>query len=317
VSLLTLLFLGLGWDPITIDWDPTITDAGPFELTWHGVFTAIGIAAGVYLGAWIARREGFTEDDAYSIALVGVPAGIIGARAMWVIENWETVDPWTDIFRINEGGITVFGAVAGGVIGAVVYGAFRRLPIMRGLDAAGFGLLLGMAIGRIGDLVNGEHWGTESGLPWAVVYTNIASPGFSDDPGNRVAVHPATTYEMLGDFLIIGIMAFIFVRFWRTRPGVTFFTGLLLYSAMRFGVSYLRLDSCSSIQPHGLYEALDQCPEYVISNWMTFPQVVSMVSFFVGAVGLAWSLLRAPQPEPREAVAAPPATRRAPSPRRA
>ncbi len=135
---------------ISIGWDPTITDAGPFELTWHGVFTAVAIAAGVYLGAWLGRKQGFTEDDAYSIALIGVPAGIIGARAMWVIENTERLDSWVDIFRINEGGITVFGAVIGGVLGAVAYGWVRRLPITRGLDAAAFGLLLGMAIGRIG-----------------------------------------------------------------------------------------------------------------------------------------------------------------------
>jgi phosphatidylglycerol---prolipoprotein diacylglyceryl transferase len=314
VSLLALLFLGLGWDPITIDWDPTITDAGPFELTWHGVFTAVGIAAGVYLGAWIGRREGFTEDDAYSIALVGVPAGIIGARAMWVVENWETIDPWTDVFRINEGGITVFGAVAGGVLGAVAYGAIRRLSITRGLDAAGFGLLLGMAIGRIGDVINGEHWAKASDLPWAVVYTDEDSPGWS---AALTAVHPATTYELIGDLLIIGIMALIFVRVWRTRPGITFFTGLVLYSAMRFGVSYLRIDSCSSMQPHNLDGALEVCPEYVVSDWMTFPQVVAMVTFFIGMAGLAWSLLRSPQPAPREAVDVRPATTRAASPRRA
>jgi phosphatidylglycerol:prolipoprotein diacylglycerol transferase len=319
VSLLTLLFLGLGWDPITIDWDPTITDAGPFELTWHGVFTAVGIAAGVYLGAWLARREGFTEDDAYSIALVGVPVGIVGARAMWVVENWETIDPWTDVFRINEGGITVYGAVAGGVIGAVAYGAIRRLSITRGLDAAGFGLLLGMAIGRIGDLINGEHWAKESGLPWAVVYTNEKSPGFSDAPGLTVAVHPATTYEMIGDLLIIGIMALVFTRIWRTRPGVTFFIGLVLYSAMRFGVSYLRLDSCSSAVPHvdDIYGALEQCPEYVVQNWMTFPQVVAMSTFFIGVAGLAWTWLRGPQPEPKPAPDTIPAQGRAASPRRA
>ena len=67
---------------ITIGWNPNIAKFGGLQLTWHGVFTAVGIALGVYLGVWIARREGFTEDDGYSIALVGVPADIIGARAL-------------------------------------------------------------------------------------------------------------------------------------------------------------------------------------------------------------------------------------------
>jgi phosphatidylglycerol:prolipoprotein diacylglycerol transferase len=297
---------------ITIPGSGKIADFGPFELTWHGVFTAIGIAAGVYLGAWLARREGFTEDDAYSIALVGVPVGIVGARAMWVLENHDRIHPWTDVFRINEGGITVYGAVIGGALGAVAYGWIRRLPIMRGLDAAGFGLLLGMAIGRVGDLINGEHWAKKTDLPWGVVYSHPDSPGWSL---HQVPVHPATTYEMIGDLLIIGIMALIFSRVWKTRPGITFFSGLVLYSAMRFGVSYLRLDSCAGAGG-SLDAALAECPKYVVKHWMTFPQTVSVCTFAIGVVGLAWSLLREPQEEPTPAPAYEPSRSR-PSPRRA
>lgn len=278
---------------ITIDLDPTLGKFGPFELTWHGVFTAVGIAAGVYLGAWLGRRQGFTEDDAYSIALVGVPAGIIGARAMYVAENHIKFEgQWLDVLRINEGGITIYGAVIGGVLGAVAYGAIRRMPVMRGLDVAGFGLLLGMAIGRIGDLINGEHIAKESSLPWAVKYTHPNSPGFdfsATSSGEFIARHPATTYEMIGDVLIIGVMALLFVKLWRHRPGITFFTGVVLYSAMRFGVSYLRIDSC----PRGF-----DCPEYVVRDWMTFPQVVSMITFAIGMLGLIWSVFRAPQEAP-------------------
>ena len=300
-----LAFLGLGWDPIEISWDPRITDVGPFELTWHGVFTAVGIAAGVYLGAWIGRKQRITEDDAYSIALVGVPAGIIGARAMWVIENRERIDSVGEIFRINEGGITVYGAVIAGVLAAAAYGAFRRLPVMRGLDAAVFGLLLGMAIGRIGDFINGEHIAKETSLPWGVIYTDPDSPGFSLlQTGGHIVRHPASTYEMIGDLLIMGVLALIFWRIWRARPGVTFFTGVVLYSAMRFGVSYLRLDSCPS---------QETCPDYVVRDWMTFPQVVAMATWAIGMVGLAWALLRGPQPFPEEPAPAQPAPRRQPA----
>lgn len=276
---------------ITIGWDPSITKIGGLELTWHGIFTAVGIAFGVYLGVLIGRKEGFTEDDGYSVALVGVPAGIFGARAMFVLENRDRFEgQWLDIVRINEGGISIYGAIIGGVLGAVIYGWFRRLPVMRGLDVAAFGLLLGMAIGRIGDLINGEHIARHSGLPWAVVYSNPGSPSWQLGP-----THPATTYEMLGDLLIIGILALLFVRFWRSRPGVAFFAGVVLYSAMRFGVSYLRVDSC----PSGV-----DCPEHIIRNWMTFPQVVSMCTFVIGVAGLVWTLVRRQQDEPTAPVAA-------------
>ncbi len=274
---------------ITIGMDPNIAKFGSLQLTWHGIFTAVGIAAGVYLAAYLGRRQGITEDDAYSVALVAVPAGIVGARVLYVIENHVRFEgQWLDVLRINEGGISIYGAVIGGVLGAVAYGWLRKLPITRGLDAAVFGLLLGMGIGRIGDLINGEHVAKASSLPWAVKYTNPNSPSWQFG-----TTHPATTYEMIGDLLIIGIIAFVFIRFWRQRPGITFFTGLVLYSAMRFGVSYLRIDSGLNC-PGG-----PDCPDHIIKNWMTFPQVVSMITFFAGAVGLAWAFWRKPQPEPR------------------
>ncbi len=273
---------------ISIGMDPNIATFGSLQLTWHGVFTAVGIAGGVYLGAYLGRRQGFTEDDAYSIALVGVPAGIIGARAMYVLENNEAFrGQWLDVLKINEGGITVYGAVIGGVLGAVIYGWFRKMPVMRGLDVAAFGLLLGMAIGRLGDLVNGEHVARSSGLPWATEYTNPSSPSWQYGP-----THPATTYEMIGDLLIIGIMAYIFSKLWLHRPGITFFVGVILYSAMRFGVSYLRIDS-----GYGCPGSLG-CPDHVIKDWMTFPQVVSTIMFVVGLIGLAWAIMRGPQPGP-------------------
>ncbi|HZP58499.1 MAG TPA: prolipoprotein diacylglyceryl transferase [Dehalococcoidia bacterium] len=271
---------------ITISWDPNLAKWGDVQLTWHGIFTAVGIAAGVYLGVWLGSRQGFTEDDGYSIALVGIPAGIIGARGLFIAERHSELGSWTDWFRINEGGIAIYGAVIGGVLGAVLYGAVRRLPVRRGLDVAGFGLLLGMAIGRIGDLINGEHIAKSSDLPWAFVYTNPNSPSWLRGP-----THPATTYEMIGDLLIIGVMALIYARLWRTRPGITFFAGVVLYSAMRFGVSYLRIDSL-----------------FVIKDWLTFPQVVSIGTFAVGMLGLAWSVLSEPE-EPREAAPAAPAAR--------
>jgi len=226
-----------------------------------------------------------------------VPAGIIGARAMYVLENRAAFEGrWLDVFRINEGGISIYGAVIGGVLGAVLYGWIRRLPVRRGLDAAAFGLLLGMAIGRIGDLVNGEHIAKSSSLPWATKYTNPESPSFQLGP-----THPATTYEMLGDLLIIALLAFLFVRLWQTRPGVVFFTGVILYSAMRFGVSYLRVDSCVSGHL--------TCPDYIIRDWMTFPQVVSMGTWAIGVLGLAYSLWRPAEQAPRAAAEPTPAAR--------
>ena len=120
---------------------------------------------GVWLGVWFGRRAGFTEDDAYTAALIAVPAGIIGARALFVAENWDLFsDDWLDIFRINEGGISLYGSLVFGVAAALAYGFWKRLPILKGLDAASFGMILGQGIGRIGCLVAGDIFAKSSDL---------------------------------------------------------------------------------------------------------------------------------------------------------
>jgi prolipoprotein diacylglyceryltransferase len=114
---------------------------------------------------------------------------------------------------------------------------------------------------------------------------------------------------MIGDLLIIGIMALIFIKLWQTKPGVTFFTGVVLYSAMRFGVSYLRIDSGTGC-PNSV-----GCPEYIIRDWMTFPQVVSMITFAVGLAGLLWCAI-SPREEAPAAASTEAAKAQTPAPAR-
>jgi phosphatidylglycerol:prolipoprotein diacylglycerol transferase len=276
---------------IEISIDPEIREFGGLLLTWHGVFTALGIAAGVFLAVVVARRLGFTDDDAYSGALIAIPCGIIGARALYVVERWnqEFSDSWVDIFRLNEGGISIYGAVLGGLLGITLYCVFRRLPILRALDAGAIGGALGLAIGRIGDVINGEHFAKASDLPWAVRYTHENSPSFTSHPDCSIgsapgfnpseicAQHPAVAYEMLGDLLILGVLL-VMLRFVR-HDGVILFTAMLLYSLMRFGLSYLRVDSREII--------LD----------LTTPQVTALILIPISVIGIIWCLMRKPRGE--------------------
>ncbi|MCH7578091.1 MAG: prolipoprotein diacylglyceryl transferase [Chloroflexi bacterium] len=225
---------------IKIGLDPTLFEVVGVEVTWHGLFTALGVVAGVAMAVFLGRRVGFQEDAIYNVALALVIGGIIGARGLYILENWSQFeDDLGDIFALNTGGISIYGALIGGTIGAWGYAYITRLPnIPKAADIAAIGGILGMAVGRIGDVINGEHFAESTSLPWGFLYTNADSPsvraGFVD------AQHPAVAYELLGDLAIFAVLLLIYQR--GTRSGVTFFSFMFLYGALRLGVSFLRLD---------------------------------------------------------------------------
>jgi phosphatidylglycerol:prolipoprotein diacylglycerol transferase len=225
---------------IDIDIDPVLFDQWGIEVTWHGLFTALGVIIGVAVATAFARRAGYQEDTIYNVALCLVIGGIVGARALYVIENWSDFeDDPLDIIRVNTGGISIYGALIGGTIGAWLYAYFRKVPnIPRGADIAVLGGILGMAVGRIGDVINGEHFASPTDLPWGVVYTHPNSPSVIAQV--EQPQHPAVAYEMIGDIVIFGILLFIFLR--ANRDGLTFFAWVFLYGLLRTLVSFLRLD---------------------------------------------------------------------------
>lgn len=225
---------------IDINIDPTFSDWGPLTLTWHGLFTAVGIIAGVSFSVWVAKRDGIPAEVGQEIALVSVPCAIVGARLFYVVEHWDRFSGSNlpdIVFKITEGGITLYGGLLGGVLGGLAYGLWRRWPIGIALDAAAPGMLLGQAVGRIGDLINGEHHADASGLPWAVRYTNPQTLG---EFGK--AVHPtAGGYELIGDLVILAVVVFVLMRFIKV-PGWVFCSYVAMYAIMRFFFSYTRTD---------------------------------------------------------------------------
>ncbi len=228
---------------IKIHIDPTMAELGPFTLAWHGFFTAIGIIAGVALAIRLAKAKGLDPSVGQEIVLVGVPSAIVGARLFYVAEHWNrfSEDLPRILTGITEGGITLYGGLIGGVLGGLAYGVYRRVPVLRFLDVAAPGMILGQAIGRLGDLINGEHRGTPTDLPWAVRYTH---PNTLGDPG--VAVHPtAGGYELLGDLAILVILLLVVARVAR-QPGWVFAWYLLLYAGLRASLSPFRLDEAGA-----------------------------------------------------------------------
>jgi phosphatidylglycerol---prolipoprotein diacylglyceryl transferase len=136
---------------VTIGFDPIIAQLGPFQLGWHGIFTALAVVIAVRLAAYLGEREGISAETIYRVAAWGIVGGMVGARLFHVADHvsYYVANPWL-IPAVWEGGIAVYGAFIGGLVAGWI-GALRAgLPIWRLLDIAAPAMLVGQAIGRFG-----------------------------------------------------------------------------------------------------------------------------------------------------------------------
>ena len=206
-------------------------------MAWHGLFSAVGVLVGVTLVAYLAKKSKvISEDDIYSMALWVVPGGIVGARLLFVLEKLDyfITNPMAAL-AINEGGLSIYGGVLGGTITGLIYLRAKRLPIGHLTDIIAPGLILGQVVGRIGDIINGEHLGTETDLPWGVVYTH---PNTQGELG--LQVHSAIGYEMIWNLLVFAVLWRWQDRF--EKKGTIFPMYLIGYSIGRFLTAFVRRD---------------------------------------------------------------------------
>jgi len=226
---------------IVIDLDPNIFRLGPFLITWHGVFSVLGIIAAARIGFWLLQKDipdlkGTGDGLAWMVAL-----GLVGARLLYVWENWRIFanGQWLRIFALTEGGISQWGGLFGAMVGVYVWSRRAHYSFWKILDAGGPAAMLGLTIGRIGDIINGEHHGSPTNLPWGVEYVNPFTLG---QPGR--VVHPEVAYEMVLCLLIlVAILPFQQRLKQRFPDGVLGLTYFSLYAIGRFFLSYYRLDT--------------------------------------------------------------------------
>lgn len=225
---------------IVINLNPNLFRIGPFLITWHGVFAVLGILAGARLGLWLLEKEGADSTRGADLVAWMVVIGLIGARALYVWENFKLFagGQLLRVFALTEGGISQWGGLFGAIVGAYIWARRSRFSFWKVIDASGAAAMIGLAIGRIGDVINGEHHGTPTNLPWGVEYVNPATLG---EPG--VVVHPEVAYEMVLTLAILAALLPFHQRLKLRLPdGVVGLIYLGLYAAGRFFLSFLRTD---------------------------------------------------------------------------
>ena len=220
-----------------LPFDPTLA-IGPLRVAWHSVWSLVGMAAGSWLNFRFARLL-VKDDRIYPFAIAVVVGGLVSARAGHIADNWAFYAGRPDqLVAFWNGGVAVTAAPIGSAIGGWIACKRLRLPIGFLFDLTVIGIILGEAIGRIGDIINGEHHAVAcSGLPWCVRYTDPATLGQPD------FVHPVAAYDLLVDVLIFAVLL-AYRRRVRGHPpeGRVFWLYLVLYGGFRFVTSFLRLD---------------------------------------------------------------------------
>lgn len=220
---------------ITVGIDPAIATLGPLHLGWYGLLTILAAVAGIILAHREARRRGFDSESVWTVTIWAIGGGLIGARALHVIDRWSTyADHPLRIFNYQGGGLAIEGALLGGLIAGVLAARAQRLPVLSLADAVAPGIILAQAIGRVACFFTGDALGAPTGLPWGIVYTNPESMA----PELGVAYQPVFAYEGLWDLAVLA--ALLLLRHRLHRQGALFASYLALYASGKFMVTFLR-----------------------------------------------------------------------------
>ncbi len=225
---------------------------GPFPLRAY----ALGIIVGALLAIWIGDRRlvarggrpGFIAD----MAIWAIPAGIVGARIYHVITDPQLYfgkgrDP-VEALYIWQGGLGIWGAIAGGGLAAWWYCRRHDVPFLRVADALAPGLLVAQAVGRIGNYFNSELFGKPTELPWALEIAPQYRPsGFEQ----FATFHPTFLYEMLWNLAAAALIVLVDRRV-RLTGGRAFALYVMLYTAGRFWIEQLRIDTVNELGPFRL-----------------------------------------------------------------
>jgi prolipoprotein diacylglyceryl transferase len=217
---------------------------GPLPLHLYGLMLAIG----VLVAAWISEKRwaaaGHDPKEIGQIAIPVIIGGVVGARVYHLFTGYK----WSEggivgTVEIWKGGLSIWGAVAGGAIAVIVMARRHKLDVLALMDAIAPGVVVAQAIGRWGNYFNQELFGRPTTLPWALEI----------DPAHRPAgyekyatFHPTFLYESLWCLAVFGVLIWAEKRY-HFRRGQTFALYIALYAFGRIWFEALRVDEASKI----------------------------------------------------------------------
>jgi phosphatidylglycerol---prolipoprotein diacylglyceryl transferase len=265
--------------------DPVAFEIGPLQVHWYGIFIATAAFAGTLLATRVAKWLNEDPDHAWSMLLVVMIFAIVAARLYHVIHLWDhyVANP-AEIPQIWNGGLGIPGGIVGGAVGVWVYTRSRGLSAARWMDIAAPALLLGQAIGRLGNFVNQELYGPPISLcgvefppclPWGIPIdaAHRAETGWDalTYPVETTAFVPLFAYEAVLNLIGMAVLLFVIRRF---SPRLFAGDAVLMY-----------------IMWYGAVRALLET--YRVNNWTILGLPTAMWLGIIGFVlALAWLIIR-------------------------
>nr|WP_317412731.1 prolipoprotein diacylglyceryl transferase [uncultured Solibaculum sp.] len=249
----TISFPNLG-DGLTFTMDRVAFSFNLFghqvDIYWYGILIAIGMLLAVLYAMRNAKRLDVNSDRLLDVILGGIIGGIIGARLYYVLFNLSDFTSFADVFDIKEGGLAIYGGLIGGLLVGGLICKWRKVSFFSVCDLAAVGFLIGQGIGRWGNFINQEAFGTNTNLPWGMTGDRISSYLYTNtqwlsDHGVEVdftqPVHPCFLYESI--WCLIGVIVLHLLSKHRRYKGQVFMGYIVWYGIGRFFIEGLRTDS--------------------------------------------------------------------------
>jgi len=236
--------------------DPILIHLGPdFGIYWYGILIVTGVMLGAVYASWRARQDGKNPDHVWNGLIVAIILAVIGARLYHVFSEpaggmvgWSYYrEHPTEILLTWHGGLGIYGAIVGGVLGVVLYAWRANLRPLQWLDYGAPGLALGQFIGRWGNFINQELYGPPTNSSWGL----IIDPEYRIAPYNDLTAYPLDTlfhptflYESLWCLVVFIALALIAYKLKdRLLEGDILLGYIVGYPLGRFFIEYLRPDA--------------------------------------------------------------------------
>jgi phosphatidylglycerol:prolipoprotein diacylglycerol transferase len=224
---------------------PILFKFGPITIYSFGLFMALAALSAAWVVSAELKRRGYNPELSSTLVFAAAVGGLIGARALFIVEEWNNFLQTPLNYIFTGAGFTWYGGFFGGAAAASWVARRNNIPWLVAADIAAPALALAYGVGRIGCHVAGDgDWGSVTDVPWGVAYTNAIigwvdpSTGIPYPPGTRV--HPTPIYEFIQAVVVFGIL-------WSLRknnyaPGTLAWLYLILAGFARFVVEFWRIN---------------------------------------------------------------------------